>query len=154
MVKLLPYILFPLGLLVTLILGPDAIDTLRISQGTHEFRSTRATVRSTRPKPGPLGTETYFVSYRYKVGRRTYDGTNHHTIDFDTESSVNALLRQEGTQKTILVYYDPKDPRTSVISKNVPWVPPAIKIISAGILLILGSGMLIKARKLSKFKRL
>ena len=141
MSKVAPYVAFLAGILLALIAAPEAVRTIAIAQHSQSFTSTRADLLQNRTQKHQKGPDTQVVEFRYRVGDRELKGDNYWTRTSDTAESVKDLIRVEkDKRKTILVFYDPKEPKRVVIHKEVSILMP-IGILVVTVLLLFASVM-------------
>lgn len=82
------------------------------------------------------------VRFEYKVEGTSFEGTR---VDLDRVSEdlgdVQATVSQYTVGKKISVYYDPKNPESSLLEPGVPW--REVKMVSGGSLIFLLFGVLV-----------
>jgi hypothetical protein len=86
-------------------------------------------VQSHKNKPGDIGynfgdTEVSnepLVEYEYQVGNRTYRGRRITIGEKTSGYELEAILERYPVGTSVTVYYDPADPQTAVLERDLPW---------------------------------
>ncbi len=120
---LLPWVGLLSAIFLVIFAVPTAIEGLKIASDAPNYVSTRAKVRSQFEKEHKLGS-TSVVEFSYRIDGRKYFGSNEVTVWADDEKLIKSLIRKEKDgQKTMLVWYDPDQPKRAVIRQDVPMWP-------------------------------
>lgn len=148
MAKIAPYLAFVIGLALAVLAVPAAVDELQMRKDVDSFKSTRAEVVEFREQKHPKGPTTQVVRFKYEVDGTKYSGDNRYTRMSNTHAEVESLIRDENDKtRSILVYYDPTNPKRVVISKDVGiWVPLGI-IFASGALLVTSVYSFVEAKR-------
>lgn len=145
-----------IGVLTALFLAafalPEAIEGLSASSEVSTWVSTRAEVERQLEREHKVGPDTAIVEYSFRVGKRKYRGSNHLTVWSDDEEAIEDRIRREpdGT-RTLLVWYDPQHPKSSVIRRDIPRLPHILWIVVTTIVAIISAGAVIRARRRKRF---
>lgn len=136
--KLIPYAAIFAGLVIVALAIPGAIDTLSVAMAVGDYQSTDALVLSHRAKSHQRGPDTVIVKFRFETqDGRTVEGDNRWTRITDSPEEVERLVRREGGQDRIRVWYDPADPSRAVIKNRISvWRP--LLMIALSLFLIVG----------------
>lgn len=130
MAKIAPYLALFIGLAMAVLAVPAAVEELVMRSEVDHFKSTRAEVIDFREQAPGKGPAVQVVKFKYTVNNMKFTGDNRHTRMSDSEEEVNALIRKEkDNRKTILVFYDPSDPRRVVITKEIGVLVPITVIV-------------------------
>lgn len=135
--KLVPYLAFFAGIILSIIVIPSALETLEVAWDVESFRETEALVTTRRTQSHQRGPDTVIVEYTFKVDGVEHEGTNLLTRISDTPEDVENIVRREGGKDRLTIWYDPADPGRSVIHGDLAmWRPLAM--IALSLLLVLG----------------
>lgn len=137
MAKIAPFLALFIGLAMAVLAVPAAFEELMMRSEVDQFKSTRAELIDFREQQPGKGPAVQVVKFKYTVDGAKFTGDNRHTRLSDSHDDIAARIRKEkDNRKTILVYYDPNDPRRVVITKEIGALVPIAVIVVTAILVL------------------
>ncbi len=137
MAKIAPYLALLVGLALAVLAVPAAIAELSLRGDVDAFTSTRAEIVEFHEQKHQKGPSSQVVKFKYTVNEAKFTGDNALTRLSNTHAEIAGLIRDDKDGKrSILVYYDPTDPRRVVISKEIGiWMPIAMIAVTVSLLI-------------------